>query len=131
MRFFGILSFVLLVLFGFVFLFHACVHYSDFWSLLLVLPVVLAFFSPAVCYGYNREDDVFRSMGSNMSAETFRSCRELGWAMSAVFFVGSYGIPVLAWYNANLGWMGVVEVHAALTCWLWAYLAWLRIFVFF
>lgn len=131
MHFFGILSFLLLILFGCIFLFHACFHYSDFWSLLIVVPSILAFFSPAVCYGYNRGDDVFRSMGSSMDAQTFKSCREMGWAIAFVLLTGAYGIPVLAWYNANLGWLGAIEVHASLTCWMWAYIIWLRIFVFF
>ena len=129
-HFAGIFSLILLLLFGCILLTHACVHYADFWSLLVVVPAVIAFFSPAVCYGYNRMDDVFRNAG-NMDAETFRSCREMGWAIAGVLLMASYGIPVLAWYNAALGWPGVIEVDMALNCWVWAYLIWLRIFVFY
>ena len=129
-HFAGIFSLILLLLFGCILLTHACVHYADFWSLLVVVPAVIAFFSPAVCYGYNRMDDVFRNAG-NMDAETFRSCREMGWAIAGVLLMASYGVPVLAWYNAALGWPGVIEVDMALNCWVWAYLIWLRIFVFY
>ena len=129
-HFAGLLTFVLLLLFGFIFFFHACFHYGDFWSLFMLIPVTLAFLSPAVCFGYNRQEDVYLNSGS-MGAQEFRNCRELGWSFALILLLGSYGIPVLAWYNANLWWAGVVEVYVGLTCWIWAYIIWLKIFVFY
>ena len=129
-HFAGIFFFVTELLVGTILLCYACFHYGDFWSFFVVVPAAVAFFTPAVCYGYNRESDDFAN-SAQMEAETFRSCRELGWALAAVLLMGSYGIPVLAWHNASLGWAGVIQVHAALNCWVWAYIIWLRIFVFY
>jgi hypothetical protein len=128
---FGAVAFLVLeLLAGFILLFHACGHSEDYWSILILVPITIAFLTPPVCYGYNREDDVFAN-SSTLSEETFRSCKELGWAVSLMLLMGAYGIPVLAYWNAHLSWWGVVEVQSALSCWVWAHVIWLRIFVFY
>ena len=129
LSFLGIFSLVLFLLLGGIFLFHACFHNDDFWSLFIFVPGVMAFFSPAVCFGYADRDAQERNMPT-LYPETRHACVEMGWAVAGVLLLGAYGIPVLAWYNARLHWTGVLEVDAALNCWVYAYIIWLRIFVF-
>ena len=126
----AIFSLVFLSLLGFFLLLHACFHHHDFWSLTIFIPAIIAFFVPAICFGYQKEQDVLLR-DDVMDQQSFRNCRELGWSVSGVLLLATYLIPVLAWYNANLGWGGAVMVQIALTCWVWAFIVWLRIFVFY
>ena len=131
----GIFSIVLLLLVSTTAFTFACAHYHNWWSLFIWLACALAFFTPAVCYNYtdSGEDLAFHDVSQRVDETTFRNCRELGWSMAAVFLLGSYGIPVLAWYNDPPGfhWGGVLIVYGSLTCAVWAYVLWLRIFVFY
>jgi hypothetical protein len=57
--------------------------------------------------------------------------KEAGWVVGGLFYVSSYGIPVLVWYNAAaFPWTGVILMDATLVLFGWAYILWLRIFIF-
>lgn len=126
----GLFAFVTLILLFVGLLLFACIHWHNGWSFFVLVPCLIAFFTPAVCYGYNREDDLHLQDTGNMNQMTFHTCRELGWVVAAMLLLCAYAVPVLAWYNAAFHWGGVITVHVALTCLLWAYILWIRIFVF-
>jgi len=124
----GIILFVIFLFVGVGFLFFSCIHYQNYWALFVVVPCVVAFIAPAICYGYDQEDLAFKHI--EMDEQSFRTCRELGWAVAIILFLATYGVPVLAWWNAAFAWQGCVLVHATLTVWCFGYILWLRIFVF-
>lgn len=109
-------------------LFFACIHWENWWSILIWAPCVVAFVVPGICYNYNSES--VDLMNINMDAQKFRNLRDLGWTIAAMLLLVSYLIPVLAWYNTGFDYWGVVTVFVSITALVWVYLLWLRIFVF-
>lgn len=116
-------------LIGAVLLVFACVHWHNWWSLFIVLPCLIAFFLPAVYYGYEDEDSARDHTRGYMDPDSLRNYRELTWAISTLLLLSAYGVPALAWYNSGFPWPGVLVVDGALTAALWAYVLWLRVFV--
>lgn len=106
-------------------LLFACIHWHNYWSLFTVLPCVVAFFVPAICYGYQDPETVHTAM----DPDTFQNCRELSYATAVLLLLSAYGVPALAWYNAGFRLGGVLTVYGAITLATWAYLFWLRMFV--
>lgn len=129
-HFLGVLLFVLFILIGFILFFFSCFHYQDFWSLFSLLALIVAYFSPALCFGYD-DPHMQEYRMKDMYPETRKSMVEMGWAFGGIFFIISYIPPVLAWYNAHLGWAGVVMIFTAITLWMWAYILRLKIFIFY
>jgi hypothetical protein len=125
----GLFCFVLALLSGAFLLIFACAHWHNWWSLCAAPCVGLAFFLPALCYGYQRRDELHLA-DSRMDSVTFDNCRDLGWVAAAMVMLCAYGVPVLAWYNAGFGYGGVITVQGALTCQVAAFQLWLRIFIF-
>lgn len=118
----ALVAFAMLSIFLLLF---ACFHWHNFWSLFTVLPCVIAFFVPAICYGYQDPETVQTAM----DPETFQNCRELSYATAALLLLSAYGVPALAWYNAGFRMGGVLTVYGAITLATWAYLFWLRMFL--
>jgi hypothetical protein len=110
-------------------LIFACVHWHNWWSLFVILPYLIAFFLPAIYFGYDDEDTARDQTKGKMDPDSLRNCRELTWAISSLLLLSTYGIPVLAWYNSGFHWHGVLVVDGALTSALWAFVLWLRVFV--
>lgn len=126
----GIFSLVAFSLSGLFLLCFACFHHQNFWSFLVFVPAVAAFFVPAICFGYQKEE--FVTLNEDlMDRQSFRNCRELGWSVSALLLLVTYLVPILAWYNTSFPYTGVIKVEIAITCWVWAFIIWLRIFVFY
>jgi hypothetical protein len=113
----AIFSIVFLLLLAFSLFVFASVHYHNWWSLFVWPICLLAFLTPAVCYNYVNAAD------------------ELGWSVAAVLFLGSYAVPMLAWYNpqptGGMHWGAVLLFYGVLTCLCWAYVLWLKIFVYY
>lgn len=109
-------------------------HHGHVWSLILVSTLhFAALFSPAFCFGYNTEDPQFLLSGGGMDEQTFLNCRDLGWIGTVVFFLLSFVVPASAWYASDgtaPPMMGVVCEYVGNACMGWAYVLWLRIFVF-
>jgi hypothetical protein len=126
-RFWAILWMVILT-FTFVgLLLFATIHWHNFWSFFVVIPCILAFFVPNLCLNYTPTEEL-DTTHIHWDAATTQNCRELGWTLAAILLLSSYGIPVLAWYNAGFAWPGAMTVHIALTLLIWAYMLWLRVF---
>ena len=128
-RFLAILLFVLLLLVAAVLLIFACSHWHNWWSLFIVPTLLVAFFSPAVCYGYQSKEEI-ELYDTNMDAQTFSNCRDLGWAICIIMATFAYAVPVLAWYNSSFHWGGVLCIYACLTCVIVAQEIWIAIFAF-
>jgi len=116
-------------LLGISLLIFACAHWHNWWSLFTFLPCLIAFFLPALYFGYDDEDTARDQTKKSMDPDTLRNCRELTWALSSLLLLSSYGVPVLAWYNSGFHWHGVLVVDGALTAAMWAFVLWLRVFV--
>lgn len=128
----AVFSLVLLSLLGASLLLFCCIHYRPAgWANLCIVPVLLvAFVAPAICMGYNSDERVVLEH-VDMDANTFQSCRLLGWSVASVLLLFSYAVPRLAWYNStSFTWHGVVFMDADLTCIVCAFILWLRVFVF-
>jgi hypothetical protein len=133
----AIFSIVFLLLLAFSLFVFASVHYHNWWSLFVWPICLLAFLTPAVCYNYvntSADDATFRDQ-THVDDATFRNCRELGWSVAAVLYLGSYAVPMLAWYNpqptGGMHWGAVLLFYGVLTCLCWAYVLWLKIFVYY
>jgi hypothetical protein len=109
-----------------------CAHYGNWWSLFAVPAFVMGILSPAVCFGYNREDPGVLNWDMDMDMSTFKSCRDMGWIVAMIIAVFSIGVPAIVWYNEPLAmpWPGVLWIMAGITQWWWAYAVTLRVFVF-
>lgn len=126
MKVFAIFGQLFLILISFVLLFFTCIHYANFWSYFIILPVGIAFFVPVICFGYSQSHE----QNSDLDPQRLQSCKQFGWSLTIVLFIATYGIPVLAWYNSGFYWGGVLLIFTVLTFWGWAYLLWIRVFVF-
>lgn len=124
----AVFSLISLILGGASLLVFVCVHYANWWSLFILLPCILAFISPAICFGYETAD--FAMLDVEMNKETFSSCRELGWSLGILLWAFAFVVPILAWYNSGLHWIAVLLVDVSVTCLLWSYVLWLRVFVY-
>jgi hypothetical protein len=129
-RLVGILMLVAFIMIGLFLLFFGCAHWQNWWSLFIVPSLIVAIFIPALCYGYNRVEDVAFRQDAQVDEITFRNCRELGVAIAVLMLVWTFFIPILAWYNSGFAWPGVLVEFASITCFCCAYVLWLRIFVF-
>ena len=129
-RLIGIVLLVASIMIGLFLLFFGCSHWQNWWSLFIVPSLVVAIFIPALCYGYNRVEDVAFRIDAPVDEITFRNCRELGVAMAGLMLIWTFFIPILAWYNSNFHFGGVLVEFGSVTCFCWAYVLWLRIFVF-
>jgi len=129
-HFASVFLFVFFILIGFILIFFACFHYNDFWSLFSILALIIGYNCPALCFGYD-DPNMQEYRMKDLYPETRTSLAEMGWAFGGIFYLVSFLPPVLAWYNAHLGWAGVVMVFMALTVWMWAYIMRLRIFIFY
>lgn len=126
-RFCALLWMVLLAFTAVALILFATIHWQNFWSLFIALPCAVAFFVPALCFNYQPLDEV-DTTHVRYDAETFQNCREFGWVLAVAFILSAYGIPILAWYNDAFACGGAVVIQIALTCLVWAYLLWLRVF---
>jgi hypothetical protein len=122
---FSIVSFLLV---GTGLLFFSCIHNSNYWSFFIALPCLAAFISPAVCYNYDKMD--VHLLNPGVPPEHFATCREFGWVVAGCCFLFAYCIPIIAWYNSNLPYHGVVIVFGTLTSWCISYVLWLKVVVF-
>jgi len=113
------------------------VHYRHAWSVLVVVALLFAaFVSPAVCYGYDNDGGApaFVAMRNlQMSEQTFLNCRDLGYIIAGIFILLTYVAFAVAWYASDgasppLG--GAIVGFAGNTCAVFAYMGWLRVFVF-
>ena len=120
-RIFGLVVLVACTLASCALLIFACAHWHKWWSLFAVLPCVLALLAPHPCYGYQPQDAV----NTQLDDESFRACRELGWATAALLWLTTYAVPVLAWYNSTFPLAGVLVVDGAITCAEWAMILWI------
>jgi hypothetical protein len=130
-RLIGIFVLVSCALASIATLLFACIHWHNWWSLFVAAPLFVAFLVPSVCFSYNAMDDLpLNEMP--MDPGTFTSCRELGWAMAGILLLFSYSVPVMLWYNSMaFPWQAaLVVILGSLTSVMWAYVLWLRIFVF-
>lgn len=123
-RIFGLMGLVAFGMAAFCLLLYACAHWHNWWSLFVVAPCFLAIALPGGCHGYEPQDMV----NTEMDPETFRTCRELGWASAALLWLAAYGVPVLAWYNSGFPWRGVLVVEGAITSAEWSFILWVAFF---
>lgn len=124
-RLVGMIALVSCAMLSLCFLFFACIHWHNYWSFFTVLPCLFAFFAPSICYGYQDAGMVQTAMDD----ETFQNCRELGYAVAVLFLLSAYGVPVLAWYNANFPLGGVLVMYGSITLSTWSFLFWRRMFL--
>lgn len=129
-RLVGILLMVALIMIGLFLLFFGCAHWQNWWSLFIVPSLLVAILIPAPCYNYNQIQDVVFRSDEHVDEVTFRNCRELGWIFALLMLVWTFFIPILAWYNSQFAWPGVLVEFASITCFCCAYVLWLRIFIF-
>lgn len=129
-RLLGILSLVSLIMIGVFLLFFGCSHWHNWWPLFIFPTMIFAIIVPGCCYNYNAIEDIPLRQDQHVDEVTFRNCRELGNVIALLLFVFCYAIPVLAWYNEAYSYAGVLVEFASITCFCWAYVLWLRIFVF-
>lgn len=126
-HFCGLFSFVILIVLGIGLMLFTCIHYSDFWSLFSIISLIVAFICPNLCFAY--DDPEMREYKMKDLSEYERSSMlELGWVFGGIFYLLSFLPPILAWYKAYLGWVGVLLIFGALTAWLWAFMFWLKLF---
>lgn len=111
--------------------FHGCYQYSNYWSLLSLLIIVIGVVVPALCYNYNTEDPLWiHNENFSIDLETFKAFRDLGWIALVFIMIGSYAVPTVTWYHAHLLWPGVLWIMGGITCYWWAFFLMLRVFVF-
>ena len=125
-----IFSMLTLILFGFLLLLFSNFHWHNFWSLFILLDLVVAAIVPSMCYNYNSDELAFRAGDAQINEKTFRNCRELGWSMAVVMLLFAFAIPLLAWFNSGFYFGGVLLVDLSITSITLAYLLWLHVFVF-
>lgn len=116
-RIFGMIGLSAGVMLSVSLLLFACVHWHNAMPLIVVVPCVLAFYVPAICFGYQHID----SVQTAMDRETFETCRELSWAISGMLVLVAFAIPIIAWHWTGFAMAGVLVVDAALTCILCAF----------
>jgi len=129
----GLFALSVLALMATALLMFACIHYRPAgWFCLLVVPVVVvAFFTPATCYGYSSRNERDLMSGIEMSHERLDTCRQFGYAVASTLYLFCYAIPVLVWYNSvSFTVYGVLVMDACMTCALVAFALWVRIFLF-
>lgn len=124
----GILAMLLCVCFAGGLYLYVAFHYRHMWSLLVNTGLLLlAFFTPAIAYGYNNEDPVFMNTG-NMSLNGFLNCRDFCYVLALVFFTLTYVMPTVAWsYGLNM--FGTVFVYFGNTLLGYAFVLWWVIFL--
>lgn len=110
-----------------IFLF-ACIHYHNWWSLFVWMSLAMALIMPNICYGYKTEP-LHLVEGAEIKESTLRTCREVGWAFSFSFWLLSYMIPILAWYNDGFYFVGALLIMVALDALALAYILWLLVFL--
>jgi hypothetical protein len=128
-RFCALLAFCILLALTLSLSFFACVHFRNWWSMLIFPPCVVAFLVPQICFVYSAnkwsalEDDGFPD------DHVRQGCRDMGKALAFVITFCTYLVPVLAWYNAGFHWGGVLIIDVAITALLWAFVLWYQVFV--
>jgi len=129
----GFVFLCLFLLSGTTFFLTGCGHYGNWWSLFAPLTMVLAFLTPAICYGYNDDNEAnMFNWDMEMDTNTFKSCRDLGWVLGMILGIFSQSIPAIVWYNEplSLPWPGVLWIMSGIMLWWWSALILLKIFVF-
>lgn len=108
-------------------------HYHHVWSLFCnAVLLVAVLLTPAVCFGYRTDDPIFILKDVGMTEDTYRNWRDCGFVTSAVFFLLTYLMPVVAWYATDgmaVSYIGVLIIYVANTCYAAAYVGWFKIFV--
>jgi hypothetical protein len=127
----AIFALVVCILSAVATLLFVCIHFPHgWWCLLIIPPLIAAFVIPAICYGYNELDDNLL-VEAGMERAQFENCRMLAWSISGVLVLVAYSVPLLVWYNSGgtFRYTGALAMIASLTCVLWAFVLWRRVFI--
>jgi hypothetical protein len=125
-KFFYVLALVTCIIISLGTFFFACIHFSNWWSLFIYVPIFFSVCVPSVCYEFKRADDL---LDVQMPREDFQNCRELGRAIALLLLLVSYSVPVLAWYNSGFHWMGVLLIMTTILLTSISFIIWKRVFV--
>ncbi len=106
------------------------VHEHHIWSILVnAFLVFLMVITPACCYGYNVNDEtVFLS--NNLDENTILNYRDIGYALSILFYFLTYVMPGVAWYSSsgkNPTWIGTVIMYYANCLFMIAFIGFVKI----